>query len=157
MDELDRAFVELLRSIGKEMGIDDVASTIYALLYLEPAEITMEELTHVTGYSLASVSNKVRLLEHGGMIKRANRPGTRKVYLSMDKDYFRVLRQHLSRMHEIKIKIIKERLPKIILQFKKKKLTEKQKQKLIILEQYCRQVMRFDSILQQMIKQLESP
>ena len=63
MKELEKRFIEMYNKIGRVQGMDNLLTSIFALLILEPDDIAMDDLAHKTGYSLASISNKIKLME----------------------------------------------------------------------------------------------
>ena len=154
MDEIDAKFVGLMQEISQMYGMDSLCATIISALYIEPEEIAMEELAKKTGYSLASISNKIKFMEHTGIIKKETKPGTRKIFLRMEKDMLKIWREQLVKAQEVKIKVIKAKLPSIISEYKPKAKSESEKKKLKILEDFYGQITKFDTILNHMIKQL---
>ena len=86
METLDKEFTEFLSSAGKGFGLHDLMLNIFAVLFLEPDEIAMEDIAKKTGYSLASVSNTTKMLESIGFVQRKRKPGSKKVFFFMEKD-----------------------------------------------------------------------
>lgn len=153
-NELDKEFIEFYQTIGRLQGIDTPLSTIVAVLYLEPKEISMEDLAKKTGYSLASISNKIKMLEPIGFVKRIRKPGTKKVFLYMDKNFLNIWKKSLIMKQESVINLAKEKIPEIIKKHKGKKLSEEQKNKLKLLENYYNQMKKFEIVVQEMLKKL---
>ena len=83
MKELENDMIEFFQKMGVAHGIDNVMSSIMGICYISPDEIAMEDIAEKTGYSLASISMKVKVLEQIGFIEKRNQPGTKKVYLYM--------------------------------------------------------------------------
>ena len=75
MESLDQQFTDFYRVIGRSYNFDDLTTLIYARLFIDPDEVAMEDLAKETGYSLASVSNKLKILETCGVVTRRTRPG----------------------------------------------------------------------------------
>ena len=79
MEELNKEIMALFQEMGRGQGLnDDLLMIIFSTLYLEPEPIAMEELAKKTGYSLASISNKTKLLEPIMDITRTRNPGSKK-------------------------------------------------------------------------------
>jgi DNA-binding transcriptional regulator GbsR (MarR family) len=151
MDEFDKEFTEYFMEVGEAQGLDESMIKIISVLFLEPDEISMNDLAKKTGYSLASISNKIKLLEPARIIRRLKRPGTKKVFLYMEKDFIEIMKKQLLVKHESMIKIAKERLPSIIKKYHGKMKTDAQKKKLKIVEDYYRQIERADIIIHQIL------
>lgn len=156
MEELDQKFIDFYQNVGRSMGINDnLLLKIIAILFLEHKEIAMEDLAKKTGYSLASISSKAKILETMGFARRTSKPGTRKAFLFIEKDFLKLFQQQLIKKQEYLIKQAKEKIPEIIKEYKHKSKTNKQKQKLKILENYHAQILKFEKIIQYMIKKIE--
>tara|TARA_Y100000034_G_scaffold44576_1_gene54709 strand:+ start:6316 stop:6804 length:489 start_codon:yes stop_codon:yes gene_type:complete len=153
MSQIDQQFIEFYQNIGRSQGINDnLLTTIMAILFLEPEEIAMEDVAKKTGYSLASISNKVKMLEAIGFVKRRSKPGTRKAYLYAEKDFLKVFKQALIKKQENVINLAKSTLPNIIKENKPKAKTKEQKQKIKMIENYFQQMLKFEKIIQHMIQ-----
>ncbi len=112
----------------------------------------MDDLAKKTGYSLASISNKTKMLEAVGFVKRTSKPGTRKAFLYAEKDILKMFKQALIKKQENVINSAKEKLPLMIKECRTKAKTKQQKQKLHLLEDYYQQMLRFEKVIQHMIK-----
>ncbi len=153
MEKIDQEFIELLKNLAKAEGMDDLTSIIIAKVFLEPNEVAMEDLAKETGYSLASISNKTKLFEQAGLFKKTTKPGTRKVFFYMEKDISRMMIGMFMKKLEI-MSIAKTKLPDIMKKYKAQAKTEKEKQKLKIMEHYYSDVLKFDKLMQEFIQKL---
>jgi len=149
----DQEFIDLMKNLAKSQGMDELTSTIIARLFSEPNEVAMDDLAKETGYSLASISNKVKLFEQAGLFKKTTKPGTRKIFLYMEKDISRMMMGILLKKLEI-MSIAKARMPDILKKYKTQVKTEKEKQKLKIMEHYYSDVLKFDSLMKEFIEKL---
>jgi len=155
MDELDREVMEFFSTLMKSYGLNDLPAKIIGVIYIEPEEVSMNYIARKTGYSLASISNTIKVVETMGVVQRIKKPGTNKVFFYMEKD--------LAKLNIIKIhaainnfiKPAKEILPKIIEKYKDRVKDEKSKQKLKIIENYYAQLLQFEGILDEFMKKLE--
>jgi|TARA_Y100000310_G_C20688367_1_gene820583 DNA-binding transcriptional regulator GbsR (MarR family) len=155
MQNLDKEFIEIYKEIGRGQGVDESFLTIFARLYIEPGELAMEELAKETGYSLASICNKIKMFGNIIPIKKVRKPGSKKVYLYMEKDMVGMVKQALILKQQYGINIIKEKLPRILKEYKFKAKSERNKKKLKILEDYYSQSLKFEIILKKMVKELD--
>lgn len=150
----DQEFTELLKSLAKFQGLDDLTSALLAKLFIEPDDISMEDLAKETGYSLASISNKIKLFEQIALVKKKTKPGTRKIFLSMEKDFPKLFQKLFLKKLEI-ISIVKLKLPEIIKKYRSQAKSDKEKQKLKIMENYYEDVLKFDKLLQELLQKLK--
>ncbi len=155
-DEISEEFISTYKEIGQFLvGNDDLFLTIIATLFIEPKEIPMEELAKRTGYSLASISNRIKLLSGQGFIKKIRKPNSKKLYLYMEKDIFKLVKENFIKKEKYGISGMRERLPLIIKKYKAKKLSVLQKEKLKIIESYYKDILLFDELIGDLIKKLE--
>lgn len=152
MDSCEKEFVDMYKKIGRLSGIDDLSATIFGMLYIAPEDVSMDELSKKTGYSLASISNKIKMLEIHGFITRKNKPGTRKTYLYVEKELVEPFKKMVVTKQENQLKLIRERMPDIINKCKKKAKSAEEKAKLKIMENYLEQALKLDKILGKMIE-----
>ena len=73
----------------------------------------------------------------------------------MEKEMFKFLKQQMQKHREIKVVPLKTCLPTIIKDYKKQAKTDKDKKKIKILEQYYKDIKKFDIIMSKMLKKLE--
>ncbi|MBM3200077.1 hypothetical protein FJZ53_03995 [Candidatus Woesearchaeota archaeon] len=153
MEKIDQEFVELMKHLVKIQGADDLTALITAKVFLEPSEVAMDDIAKDTGYSLASISNKTKLFEQAGIFKRVTKPGTKKVFFYMEKDVSKMIMNMFLTKVQV-ITIAKNKLPDIIKKYKAQSKTEKDKQKLKIIEHYYNDILKFDTIIQEFILKL---
>lgn len=140
-------FIELLTQMGRNKGIDELSSRLVAILYIEPKEIALEDLAEKTGYSLSAVSTSMKFLENINLVKKTKKPKSRKIYFYMEKDMLKMFTDTLKKMYQLNITIGKQEIPQIIKNYKQKG----NKEELKIIENYYKQLMTTDQIMQKMI------
>jgi DNA-binding transcriptional regulator GbsR (MarR family) len=153
---LDKELLEFFQAATRIQGVDESIGTIMGVLYLEPEEISMEELARKTSYSLSSISNKVRMFEPTGMIKRIKKPHTKKVFFTVEKDVSKMLKSFLLMKQESVIQMAKERLPCIISKYKAKKLNKEESQKIAIMEHYYDDMIKFEMLIKEILARIEN-
>ena len=156
MKEFDNKIIELFHDMGRGQGINDsLFMTIFAKLYMSPDSVAIEDLAKDTGYSLASVSNKAKMLMTMPLIKRIRKPKSKKLYLYMEKDILKVWKEMLLKKQEYVINGMKEKLPPLLKEYKNKVKTDKDKQKLKIMEEYNEQVEKFGKVIKKALNEIE--
>ena len=154
MRELEKDFLDLFHNVLRTYGLSDLCVKVTGLLYLEPDEVSMEELAEKTGYSLASISNTMKLLESLGMVERVRKPKTKKIFFYMEKNLIRINISKLKAVRDNAFKPIEEYTTQIISKYRNKVKSEKDKRKLQIIENYHKQALMFESILNKWIEDL---
>lgn len=155
MKGLESEFTEYLSQMGKGLGMQDLMLKVFAVLYIEPDEIAMEDIARKTGYSLASISNTMKLLESMGAIKRIRKPKTKKVFFYMDKDLVRWNIMKIDFFHRGILKPAKEKLPEMIKRYDKKTKTDKEKKKLKVVKNYLDYILVFEDLMKRWKQDLE--
>jgi len=154
MEPLDKQFTDFYRVIGRSYNFDDLTSMIYARLFIDPEEVAMEDLTKETGYSLASISNKIRILETCGVVVRRTRPGTRKVYIYAEKDMMKMMVSFFIQYQQGEVVMVKTEIPRLLEGLKGKKLGKREKAQKMILEKYFADTLMFDAMITRFLAQL---
>jgi DNA-binding transcriptional regulator GbsR (MarR family) len=152
----EKKAMKLFESIGMSQGLDKLTSDIFTIVFLEPDPICLDILSQKTGYSLASISNKVKFLEKVGVMYKERHPGCKKVFVGMEKNMDKMVLDQLRKKREIETKLAINKLPKIIKEFKKESKTEKDKEKIKLLQNYYKQTKKFDLLIKKMIETLEN-
>ena len=155
IDELDKEAMDFMATLGRVYGFSDLQSKAIALLYLEPDEISMEDIAEKTGYSLASISNTMKMLEAFGMIARRRKPKTKKVYFYMEKNLAKLNIMKLAAMRSNFLAPAKEILPALIKKYKNRVKDERSKKKVAIAENYYKQLLCFEGMIAHWIAELE--
>ncbi|MFA5268109.1 MAG: hypothetical protein WC379_09060 [Methanoregula sp.] len=154
MEPLDQQFTDFYRVIGKSYNFDDLTTLIYARLFIDPEEVAMEDLAKETGYSLASISNKLKLLETCGVVVRRTRPGTRKVYVYAQKDMMKIVLSSFIQYQQGEVVMVKTGIPRLLEGLKGKKLGKRGKAQKEILEKYYADTLMFDEMITRFLAQM---
>jgi len=144
-------FIHLMTENCKVNGLDELSSEIIAILYAEPREISLEELSKKTGYSLSAVCTATKLIERIGLIKRIRKPGSRKAYVYIEKEMIVFSLDLMKKKYEKIIIPTKKKLPLIINKYKKEK-SESSRQELKIIKNYYKEVLLSEKIIKHIIK-----
>jgi len=111
-------FQETIFNMSKAHGLDTISSCIIAYLSIQTTEVTLEELTKHTGYSLASISTATKALIRMKLINKNKKPGSKKLYLTGNQNPVSMMEEKIHLMKEQEISEQKNKLPKIIKELK---------------------------------------
>lgn len=155
MSELEKESVEFFTQNLRIKGLDESLSKITATLFLEPGDISMEKLAEKTGYSLATISTRIGILDQTGFIKKTHQPGSKKILLRVEKDILSSLKDSmLSRPMKI-ISHVKEKLPAILEKHRSRVKSKEDRERLKILDDYYRQVLKMEFLINDVMKHIE--
>jgi DNA-binding transcriptional regulator GbsR (MarR family) len=90
-----RKFIEAGGHTTQSFGFGRILGQLYALLYLSPEPLCLDDIAEELGVSKASVSTTVRQLESWSAVKRVWIKGDRKDYYEAETDFNAVLRNGL--------------------------------------------------------------
>ncbi|MCK5107723.1 MAG: hypothetical protein KAQ83_03270 [Nanoarchaeota archaeon] len=152
---LEQDFIQLFIDVGISMGLDEVSSKIFALLYLEPKPICIEKIADKLEYGSTSIYNKIKFMSIAGFIKKSKQPGSKKIYFYLRKDVSNMFKEHLILGYKKRILPLKEKIPLIIEKYQKSKLSKSDEEKLIILKDYNKQLIKMESAMKEIIKIME--
>ncbi len=149
---LENDFIDMTYSIANQLGQDRLLTLIVSILFIEPKEITMENLAKKCGYSLASISQKLKFLAPFNIIEKNSKPGSKKIYLYMKKDFLNTWMHQMINAQVIRVSIAKKKIPLILNKYKKRLKTKREKEIYKILQAYYQQIVVFDKILKATIE-----
>ena len=156
-----RQFQDTWEHIGKTLGFNDVTAKVFATIYAEPQELSLEELAIKTKYSLATISNTIKFIERFPMIKRIKKPGSKKLYVAAERDRLAMMEIQIKAHRDAEIKPMMEQLPKLIssmrTKLQKAKGTvqkERIKEQIAILENNYTETKVMDRINKLLLKEL---
>ena len=92
MDAIENRIYSTFASVASSIGFSEVHGRIIAALLVSGKQMSLDELTKKTGYSSASISLSLDLLELVGIVKRIKNTGDRKLYVKIEGDLLQALR-----------------------------------------------------------------
>ena len=95
LPQLKRGFTESLSQISRFWGFPKGMGAIFAVLYLSPAPLALDEITVQTGLTKGAVSTEVRTLARMGLVHRSSKLGDRKDYYEAETDFYASIRSIL--------------------------------------------------------------
>ncbi len=147
-------FLELMIEDCKSNGFSELTSKIMGILFLEPDELSLEELAKRTGYSLSAISTEIKFVERMGLIKRLRKPKTKKVFFYMEKDMITMSMEFMKKKYALMLRT-KNELPKIIEEYKVHKSNLKEKKELNIIKKYQKQVLLSEKMFKTLMSLLK--
>ena len=135
-EDKEKELEEAITRMGIAAGFKPLIAKINALLFLAPGEVCMDYLVEKTGYSLASVSMGIKQLEFMKRIRRTKHPGSKKVYVSSEKNIVTMIYDHLKMMRETTFKQTKELLTPVLFMYEQevKKKALKKEERMVLQE-----------------------
>ncbi len=90
--QLKQSFISGLSDISSFWGFPKGMGAIFAVLYLSPGPLSLDELVTQTGLTKGAISTNVRGLSRLGLIHPASQLGDRKDYYLAETDFYRAVR-----------------------------------------------------------------
>jgi DNA-binding transcriptional regulator GbsR (MarR family) len=154
-DSPKQEFTELIAQNLKSEGFDEISSRIVGVLFIEPEEMSLEEISIETGYSLSAVSTAMKNLSQFHIVRRFKKPGSKKAFFFLDKNLASIGAQALRMKYNSVILPSKKILPDIIKKYESEGL-DKTTGELEIITRYYRQIMKLESIVEKFLDEMEN-
>jgi len=95
LTQLKQDFTEGLSQISRFWGFPKGMGAIFAVLYLSPAPLSLDEIVEQTGLTKGAVSAEVRVLARMGLALRSSKMADRKDYYEAESDFYKSIRSLL--------------------------------------------------------------
>ena len=92
LDQIKLDFVEGLSQISRFWGFPKGMGAIFAVLYLSPTPLSLDEITAQTGLTKGAVSTEIRALARMGLVHRSSKLADRKDYYAAETDFYKAIR-----------------------------------------------------------------
>jgi len=92
---IKKDFTQGLSQISRFWGFPKGMGAIFAVLYLSPTALSLDEIVKETGLTKGAVSTEVRVLARMGLVHRSSKLGDRKDYYSAESDFYAAIRSIL--------------------------------------------------------------
>src|SRR5574342_46465 len=95
LDQIKNDFTEGLSQISRFWGFPKGMGAIFAVLYLSPAPLSLDEIVAQTGLTKGAVSTEIRTLARMGLVQRSTKLGDRKDYYIAEANFYAAIRSIL--------------------------------------------------------------
>jgi len=95
LPKIKKDFVEGLSQISRFWGFPKGMGAIFAVLYLSPAPLPLDEIVAQTGLTKGAISTEIRALARMGLVHRSTKLGDRKDYYAAESDFYSAIKSIL--------------------------------------------------------------
>jgi DNA-binding transcriptional regulator GbsR (MarR family) len=95
LSQLKQNFTEGLSQISRFWGFPKGMGAIFAVLYISPTPLSLDEIVQQTGLTKGAISTEVRTLARMGLVHRSSRLADRKDYYEAESDFYKSIRSIL--------------------------------------------------------------
>jgi DNA-binding transcriptional regulator GbsR (MarR family) len=95
LNKIKTDFTEGLSQISRFWGFPKGMGAIFAVLYLSPTPLSLDEIVQETGLTKGAISTEIRALARMGLVHRSSRLGDRKDYYEAEADFYAAIRSIL--------------------------------------------------------------
>jgi DNA-binding transcriptional regulator GbsR (MarR family) len=95
LDQIKQNFTEGLSQISRFWGFPKGMGAIFAVLYLSPSPLSLDEIVQETGLTKGAISTEIRALARMGLVHRSSKLGDRKDYYEAEADFYAAIRSIL--------------------------------------------------------------
>jgi DNA-binding transcriptional regulator GbsR (MarR family) len=95
LNKIKKDLAEGLSQISRFWGFPKGMGAIFAVLYLSPAALSLDEIVAETGLTKGAISTEIRALARMGLVHRSSKLGDRKDYYAAETDFYRAVKSIL--------------------------------------------------------------
>ena len=95
LTKIKKDFTQGLSQISRFWGFPKGMGAIFAVLYLSPAPLSLDEIVRETGLTKGAISTEIRALARMGLVHRSSRLADRKDYYEAESDFYAAIRSIL--------------------------------------------------------------
>ncbi len=93
--KIKKDFIQGLSQISRFWGFPKGMGAIFAVLYLSPTPLSLDEIVSETGLTKGAISTEIRSLARMGLVHRSTKLGDRKDYYEAESDFYAAIRSIL--------------------------------------------------------------
>ncbi len=114
LTHIKKDFTEGLSQISRFWGFPKGMGAIFAVLYLSPTPLSLDEIVNETGLTKGAISTEIRALARMGLVHRSSKLGDRKDYYEAETDFYAaiksILKERQSSEFDRAVRTVKETL-----------------------------------------------
>jgi HTH-type transcriptional regulator, glycine betaine synthesis regulator len=95
LSKIKEDFTQGLSQISRFWGFPKGMGAIFAVLYLSPKPLSLDEIVHETRLTKGAISTEIRSLARMGLVHRSSKLGDRKDYYEAEADFYAAIRSLL--------------------------------------------------------------
>ena len=95
LSKIKQDFTQGLSQISRFWGFPKGMGAIFAVLYLSPTPLALDEIVRQTGLTKGAISTEIRALARMGLVHRSTKLGDRKDYYEAEADFYAAIRSLL--------------------------------------------------------------
>ena len=95
LPQLKQDVIEGLSQISRFWGFPKGMGAIFAVLYISPTPLSLDEVVQQTGLTKGAISTEIRTLARMGLVHRSSKLGDRKDYYEAESDFYKSIRSIL--------------------------------------------------------------
>ena len=95
LSKIKEDFTHGLSQISRFWGFPKGMGAIFAVLYLSPIPLSLDEIVREAGLTKGAVSTEIRALARMGLVHRSSKLGDRKDYYEAETDFYSAIRSLL--------------------------------------------------------------
>jgi DNA-binding transcriptional regulator GbsR (MarR family) len=95
LSKIKKDFTQGLSQMSRFWGFPKGMGAIFAVLYLSPTPLSLNEIVRETGLTKGAISTEIRALARIGLVHRSTKLGDRKDYYEAETDFYAAIRSIL--------------------------------------------------------------
>jgi DNA-binding transcriptional regulator GbsR (MarR family) len=113
LTELEDIVVQAAGEMAESLNINRLIGQVFALLYIRPDPVTLDEMVEKLRISKGSASTTIRTLEDWNAVKKIWVPASRKDYYTAEQDFLKVISDRLQHGFAIRLGYANEKMERM--------------------------------------------
>jgi DNA-binding transcriptional regulator GbsR (MarR family) len=117
LTQIKQDFTEGLSQISRFWGFPKGMGAIFAVLYISPSPLSLDEIVQQTGLTKGAISTEIRALARMGLVHRSSKLADRKDYYEAETDFYKsiraILKERQNSEFDSAVRSVRETLEKL--------------------------------------------
>jgi len=156
--QIEDIFIETAGDLARSLSINPIIGQLYALLYIHPEPVSLDEMVEKLKISKGNASVNIRVLESWQAVKKVWMKGSRKDYYTAETDFLKIVLNRLNEGLTRRLSTTAEPLEKIktMLNENQTKLSPEGKNKVNFYKTKIKQLEEIHNLVANLLKVLPS-
>lgn len=158
LSQIENLFIETAGDLARSLSINPVIGQLYALLYIRPDPVSLDEMAEKLKISKGNASVNIRILESWQAVKKVWIKGSRKDYYTAETDFLKIALNRLNEGLTRRLSTTAEPLEKIktMLNENQTKLSPEEKNRVNFYKLKIKQLEEIRNLVANLLKVLPS-
>lgn len=152
--QIEEEVLEAAANLAESVSINRTVAQLYALLYIRPEPVSLEELAERLKISKGAASVNIRILEEWNAVKKIIVQGSRKDYYIAEEDFTKVILERIAKGLSKRFATLKAQIEKVQNSLSELKKENGTKPQILFYEQRIKKVREAQNKAEKILKEI---